>query len=454
MAEAFDFDLIVIGAGSGGVRAGRIAAGHGARVAVIEGDRPGGTCVIRGCVPKKLLVYGASFSADAQDAAGFGWQLGPLQHDWPALIAAKNAETARLEGIYRSLLKNAGVTLIEGWGRLAGPHAVDVAGKIHTARTILIAVGGRPSMPPGIQGLAAHAVTSDGALDLPERPESIVIFGSGFIALEFAGIFNGFGSRVDLVFRSDLPLRGFDDDLRRQISTALSQRGITLHSGRVVKSVSTAGTGYQVTLDDGSIIRADKVMAATGRAPNTRDLGLAEVGVRMNERGAVLVNDYCQSSVDSVYALGDVTDRINLTPVAIAQGHAFADSLFGNRVRTASLENVPCAVFSQPPVACVGLTEAEATERHGPPAIYESRFRAMKNTISGRPEQTYMKLIVNRSDNRVVGVHMVGPDAAEIMQGMAIAVKMGATKDDFDSVVGIHPTAAEEFVTMRAVRQT
>ncbi len=440
MAEQHDFDLIVIGAGSGGVRAGRIAAGHGARVAVI-----------RGCVPKKLLVYGASFAAEAEDAAGFGWQIDGVSHSWSSLIASKNAEIDRLEGIYRRLLENAGVELIQGWGRITGPNEVSVGTQKLTAGKILIAVGGHASVPD-IEGLGACAITSNEALDLPERPSKIVILGSGFIALEFAGIFNALGSQVDLIYRSDLPLRGFDHDVRKNIAEALIERGVRLHPESRIEKVTAEKDHHLVVLDGGQEIQTDKVMAATGRVPNTTHLGLDDVGIKTDANGAVIIDSLCQSNIASVYAVGDVTNKINLTPFAIAQGHAFADSCFGGMTRSVSHEYVPCAVFSQPSVACVGYTEAEAEQAFGALTIYESQFRAMKNTLSGRAEKTYMKLVVCQKDDRVVGVHMVGPDAAEIMQGMAIALKMGAKKADFDAVIGIHPSAAEEFVTMRQAR--
>ena len=450
-AENSDFDLIVIGAGSGGVRAARIAASHGAKVAVIEESRPGGTCVIRGCVPKKLLVYGASFADEFEDAAGFGWQIEAARHDWSALIAAKDREIDRLEGIYRKLLANAGAELIAGRGQLTGPNEVAVGTRRLKAKHILLATGGWPSLPD-VPGLAEHAITSNEALDLPARPEEIVIYGSGYIALEFAGIFNALGSRTHLVYRAELPLRGFDGDVRRHIADSLAARGINLHPGRTIAEVSQVGGKRQLRLDDGSVISCDEVMAATGRRPNTANLGLEAVGVEMDAAGAVKVTADSQTNIASVWCIGDATNRINLTPVAIAEGHALADSLFGGNPRTADHHFVPSAVFSQPPIASVGFGEEEAAENHADLTIFESRFRAMRNTLSGRSEQTFMKLVVDSKTDRVLGVHMVGPDAAEILQGMAIAVKMGATKADFDATIGIHPSAAEEFVTMRTPR--
>ena len=448
----YDYDLIVIGAGSGGVRAGRIAAGHGARVAVIEGDRPGGTCVIRGCVPKKLLMYGSAFSADVMDARGFGWQIETMPpHDWGALIAAKDDEVDRLECIYRSLLKNAGATLIAGWAQLLSPHEVTVNNKVYSAEKILVAVGGTPQIID-LPGLAQHAITSSQALNLKKFPKDVVVYGSGYIALEFAGIFNGFGAATHLVYRSDLPLRGFDEDIREHIAVALSERGIVLHNSLTIAEVMEKGDQKQVSLSSGESLTVDAVMAATGRQPNTAGLGLDRIGVKLGQLGEVVVDSESRTSVPSIFAIGDVTNRINLTPVAIAEGHAFADSEFGGNRRIADHRNVASAVFSQPPIASVGMTETEAQVACSKVHIFTSRFRAMKNSISGRGEKTFMKLIVDASTEIVVGAHMMGPDCGEIMQGIAVAIKAGATKADFDATIGIHPTAAEEFVTMRTPR--
>ena len=446
-----DFDLIVIGAGSGGVRASRISAGHGARVAVIEESRPGGTCVIRGCVPKKLLMYGSAFSADAADAAGYGWRVTVDGHDWPALISAKDSELDRLEGIYRSLLGNAGVELIEGRGTVTGPHSVSVNGREITAGHILIATGGWPQIPD-VPGLADHAITSNEALDLPDRPDSVLVYGAGYIAVEFASIFNGFGIETHLVYRGDLPLRGFDEDIRLQSAEALAGRGIILHPGCTLTEVTAAGDRRIAALSNGSRLDVAQVMAATGRAPNTAGLGLEAAGVELGRGGEIIVNPDSRTSVASIYAVGDVTDRIALTPVAIAEGHALADSLFGGRPRQVSHHNVPSAVFTQPPIGSVGMTEAQAAEAFDKITVFTSKFNAMKNTLSGRSEKTFMKLIVETATDKVVGAHMLGPDAGEIMQGIGVAVIAGATKADFDATIGIHPTAAEEFVTMRTPR--
>ena len=443
----YDYDLIVIGAGSGGVRAARISASHGARVAVIEESRPGGTCVIRGCVPKKLLVYGASFAGEFEDAAGFGWDVGTPTHDWGALIHAKDKEIERLEGIYRNLLSNAGVTLIEGTGQVASPHEVRVGGDVYTAERILIAVGGWPNIPD-IDGLRDHAITSNELLDLKQRPDSIVIQGAGYIALEFASLLNALGTEVHLIYRADLPLRGFDEDVRHHVTHALRERGIILHDGEEILSVRESGDKKSVQLKKGGMLSVDVVMSAAGRLPKTNGLGLEALEIERAPNGAIIVDETSQSSIPSIYAVGDVTDRVNLTPVAIGEGHAFADSIYGNKPRLMSHDKIASAVFCMPQIASVGLSESQAREAYDV-LIFESRFRAMRNTLSGRSEQTYMKLIVDKKSDVVLGVHMVGPDSAEIMQGIAIAVKMGATKSDFDATVGIHPSAAEEFVTMR-----
>ena len=449
---SYDFDLITIGAGSGGVRASRIAAGHGAKVAVIEEDRPGGTCVLRGCVPKKLLVYGASFASDLEDAIGFGWEEVDPAHNWGQLIDTKNTELDRLAGIYVSLLENAGVTLIQGRGRVTGPHSVTVGDKTYTAERILIAVGGWPSLPD-IPGLRDHAITSNEALDLPHRPDRVVVFGSGYIAVEFAGIFNGFGAETHLVYRADKPLRGFDEGLRSAFATAAEDRGIHMHSGVTITSVTANDEGEKIiTLSDGSTIEADCLMAATGRAPMTNDLGLENVDLNLAANGAIIVDAESRTNIPSIFAIGDVTDRVNLTPVAIAEGHAFADTFYNSNPRVVDHSNIASAVFSMPPIGSVGLSEEEAQAKGLNPVIFEASFRAMKNTISGRPEKTLMKLIVHPESDVVLGAHMMGPDAPEIIQGIAIAIKAGATKADFDATIGIHPTAAEEFVTMRTPR--
>ncbi|NQV98986.1 MAG: glutathione-disulfide reductase [Rhodospirillales bacterium] len=447
---AYDYDLITIGAGSGGVRASRMAAATGARVAVIESLRTGGTCVMRGCVPKKLLVYGSHFAHDFEDSVGFGWESAKPGFKWSNLIDAKNKELDRLEGVYHNLLKGAGVEEIFGKGKLVGPHSVEVDGTTHTAETILIATGGWPSLPdvPGI----AHAITSNEALDLAELPKRIAVVGGGYIAVEFAGIFNALGSEVHVIIRADNILRGFDDAMRDGLRDEMTKKGIHIHSGTTVSAVVKKPAGdLTMQLDGADDLNVDQVMYATGRAPNTKDIGLEAVGIATNSRGAIAVDDYSKTSIDHIYAIGDVTDRINLTPVALAEGMAFVNTVYGNNPTAADRRNVASAVFSQPPIATVGLTEAEAA-RHGPVDVYESRFRNMKHTLSGRDEKSVMKLIVDRQTDRVVGCHMMGSDSPEIIQGLAIAIKCGATKAQFDATIGIHPTAAEEFVTMRQKR--
>jgi glutathione reductase (NADPH) len=443
----YDFDLFTIGAGSGGVASSRRAGSYGARVAICEDSRVGGTCVIRGCVPKKLLVYGAQFADAFADAAGFGWHVAPPVHDWSALIHAKDREIDRLEGIYRKLLNDSKVRLIEGRGRLVDPHTVEVEGKRYTAANILIASGGHPVIPavPGCE----HAITSNEALDLKTLPRHIVIVGGGYIAVEFAGIFAGLGARVELVIRGDALLKGFDHDIRATLGQELRNRGIEIHAGGAVTRIDHTPRGCTVHTANGHAIVTDLVMYATGRRPNTRKIGLEEVGVTLNEAGAVQVDEWSRTAVPHIYAVGDVTDRLNLTPVAIAEGRALAETLFNSNPVTINRDNVPTAVFSQPPVSTVGLTEAEARRQYGAVDIYRTRFRPMKNTLSGRNEITMMKLVVDRASDRVLGCHMVGVDGPEIIQGLAIALNCGATKHQFDRTIGLHPTAAEEFVTMR-----
>jgi glutathione reductase (NADPH) len=446
----YDYDLITIGAGSGGVRASRVvAAEHGARVAIVENLRTGGTCVMRGCVPKKLLVYGAHFAHDFEDAAGYGWSPGEPAFDWSKLMANKNAELDRLEGVYHGLLSNAGVTEIDGTGRLADAHTVDVEGKSYTAETILVATGGWPSLPD-ITGIE-HAITSNEALDLAELPKHIVIVGGGYIAVEFAGIFNGLGSEVHKIIRADNILRGFDEDVRRTLRQEMAKKKIQVHDNTQVAHIDQRDGGYTVHFDGGKTMDTDLVMYATGRTPNTRGIGLEDVGVETNAKNAIVVDAFSRTAVDNIYAIGDVTDRMNLTPVAIEEAMAFVKTVYGGEPTAMDYENVPSAVFSQPPIGIVGLTEEQARDR-GEIDVYESNFRPMKYTLSGREESSMMKLIVDRETDRVLGCHMVGVDAAEIIQGIGIAVKCGATKAQFDATVGIHPTAAEEFVTLRQKR--
>ncbi len=403
--------------------------------------------MLRGCVPKKLLVYGSQFAEAFADAPGFGWSVPEATHDWGALIAAKDKELDRLHQIYVNMLNNAKVEIFEARGVVVDPHTVEVNGKRYTAENIMIAVGGWPETPklPGIE----HVISSNEALDLPERPRRIVIVGGGYIAVEFAGIFNGFGSEVVEIIRADRVLRGFDDDVRTYLGAEMRGRGVDIRAGTQIARIDKTGSGYAVTTTDGKKIETDCVMYATGRAPNTKGLGLAEIGVEMTEHGAVKVDEWQRTSIKSIYAVGDVTDRINLTPVAIGEGRAIAETLYNNNPIRMDHADVPSAVFSQPPIGTVGLTEEQARKQYGEIDIYQSRFKPMKNTLSGRDERTFMKLVVDTKTDRVVGCHMLGPDAPEIVQGVAIAIKCGATKKQFDATVGIHPSAAEEFVTMR-----
>jgi glutathione reductase (NADPH) len=445
----YDFDLFIIGGGSGGVRAARVAGQHGAKVAVAEEYRFGGTCVIRGCVPKKLLVYASRFRDDFEDAAGFGWTVDGARFDWPTLIANKDKEIARLEGAYRRTVSNVGATAFDTRAILAGPHTVALAsdGRRVTARTILVATGGRP-VKPDIPG-AEHAITSNEAFHLKQLPASVLIVGGGYIAVEFAGIFNGLGAGTTLIYRGEKILRGFDDDLRAGLTEEMGKRGIDVRVNADIAAIAKMPGAYRVTLKDGSTMEVACVMLATGRTPNTEALGLESAGVKLGPARQILVDAESRSSVPSIYAVGDVTDRVNLTPVAIREGHAFADTVFGNKPWTVSHHLIPTAVFSTPEIGTVGLPEHIACQRYPNLDIYRARFRPMKHTLSGRDERVVMKLLVDGGTDKVVGCHILGPDAAEIVQVAAIALKMGATKADFDATVALHPSIAEELVTMR-----
>ncbi len=447
MAE-YDVDLFVIGAGSGGVRASRVAAQHGARIMIAEEYRVGGTCVIRGCVPKKLLVYASRFSGEFEDAAGFGWTVSGAKFDWPTLIANKDKEIARLEAAYRANLARLSVEIAETRAIVEDAHTIRLlkSGARVRAETILLANGAHPVLPqiPG----AEHAITSNEAFHLKELPRRIVIQGGGYIAVEFACLFHGLGADVTLVHRGDEILRGFDDDVRRHLRSEMVGRGLKVILGQTVASIEKKGHSLQATLTGGECHPADQVMFAIGRAPNTRNMGLEETGVISNAAGAVAVDDYSRSSVPSIYAIGDVTNRLALTPVAIREGHAFADTVFGNKPHKADHDNVPSAVFSEPEIGVVGLSEMKASEKGFALDIYREQFRPMKATLSGRATSMLMKLVVDRASERVLGVHIVGEAAAEMAQLAAIAVKMGAKKSDFDATVALHPTAAEELVTL------
>ncbi len=446
----YDYDLVTIGAGSGGVRASRLAGGYGARVAVCEEDRVGGTCVLRGCIPKKLLIYAAHYADYIEDSANYGWTIEGIAHDWKKLIKNKNIELDRLNRIYLSILKNNNVDLKEGRGLIIDEHTVEVGGNRITTENILIAVGGWPSMPaiPGIE----YAITSNEALQLPALPKSMVIVGGGYIAVEFAGIFSGLGVEVTEIIRADKILRGFDIDMRVSLSEEMGKRGIKIKSEAEVLSIKKHQDNFSLQLKNGENIRTECVMYATGRKANTEGLGLDRAGVQLRNNGAIKVDDYNRTSQPNIFAVGDVTDRIQLTPVAIQEGHAFADMLFGGDKRLTDYKNVPSAVFSTPPIATVGLTEEEAIAQYGKVDIYDSNFKPLVHTMSGRDERSLMKLIVDTKTDVVVGCHMMGTDSPEIIQGVAIAIKCGATKSQFDSTTGIHPSSAEEFVTMRSKR--
>ncbi|WP_428484369.1 glutathione-disulfide reductase [Rhodopila sp.] len=451
-----DFDLFVIGGGSAGVRCARISAGHGARVGIAEERFWGGTCVNIGCVPKKLLVQAGEYGGWAEDAAGFGWTIQKGPHDWSKLIAAKDREITRLEGIYRKLLAGAGATVFDGRAVFIDPHTVQVGDRRITAKTIVIATGGLPERPP-IPG-AELGIVSDDAFYLKTMPRRIAIVGSGYIAVEFAGIFRALGAEVHLIYRQPLPLRGFDHDLREAEVEALRAQGIVLHPGNLPRKVEAAGDRRILTFGgaqggDAQTIEADLVFFATGRRANTAGLGLERIGVELNAKCAVRVDENLRTTQPHVYAMGDVTDRVNLTPVATAEGHALADTLFGGNPRMVSLWNVPSAVFTSPPIATVGLSEEQASVL-GAVDIYLTQFTPMRHNLSGRKRKSMMKLVVDKDSQKVVGVHMLGEDAPEIVQGLAIAVVMGATKADFDRTIGIHPTAAEEFVTLRTRTRT
>jgi glutathione reductase (NADPH) len=443
----FDYDLFVIGAGSGGIRASRISHHLGGRVAIAENYRIGGTCVIRGCIPKKLLSYAAHYAEDFEDARGYGWSIEGARFSWPALIANKNLEIARLSKVYTDGFAKVGITVVEDTAKLADAHTVEIGGRRVTAQNILVATGGAPVKPaiPGIE----HAITSNEAFELPALPKRILMVGGGYVAVEFAGIFSGLGSEVTLSYRGEQILRGFDDDVRRHLHDEMGKKGVRILLKSTVSRIARRADGtLEATANDGKI-ECDAVMVATGRKPNTANLGLTEIGVELDEDGGVVVDRFCRSSVANIYAVGDVTNRIALTPVAIREGGAVALTLFGGVETPVDHDDVPSAVFSQPPVGTVGLSESKAAEKLGKLDIYKASFRPLRHTLSGRDQRTLVKLVVDAATQRVVGAHMVGADAPEIIQGVAIAVKAGLTKAQFDATVGIHPTAAEEFVTLR-----
>lgn len=463
--QQFDYDLFVIGAGSGGVRASRTSTGFGAKVAICElpfhpissevVGGVGGTCVIRGCVPKKILVYGATFGGEFEDARNFGWELSEqIDFNWKKLLHNKTQEITRLNGIYKRMLNNSAVTMLEGEGRVVDAHIVEViqvdgSKQQYTAKHILIATGSRAQRPPVIG--KELGITSDEALSLEELPKHAVVYGGGYIAVEFASIWRGMGAKVDLFYRKELPLRGFDDEMREVVARNLQGRGINLHPGTNIELHKTKD-GIRVVPDHGDELIADVVLFATGRSPNTKRLNLEAVGVELDKTGAIKVDEYSRTTVPSIWAVGDVTNRMNLTPVALMEGTCFSKTVFGGQPTKPDYSFIPCAVFSIPPLSVVGLSEQQAIEQgKSDVLVYTSSFNPMKNTISGRQEKTIMKLVVDSETDKVLGASMCGPDAPEIMQGIAIALKCGATKAQFDSTVGIHPSAAEEFVTMRTL---
>jgi len=448
MSTPYDFDLFVIGGGSGGVRAARMAAQTGARVGLAEAAELGGTCVNVGCIPKKLYSYAAGYAESFEEAAGYGWQLpGEPVFDWSHLKSQRAREISRLNGIYASLLKNSGVTLVTGWAQLADAHTVEVDGKRHTARHLLLATGGTPFVPeiPGRE----HIVTSDAMFDLDPFPRRLLVVGGGYIACEFASIFNGLDAKVTLLHRRAHLLTGFDDDVRQFLASEMGKAGVDVRLNCEVASVTRTADGLVATLARGQQIEADTVLFATGRVPNTQGLGLEAAGVALDERGAIAVDAHYRSSVPSIYAVGDVSTRVQLTPVALAEAMVVVDELFGKGKRRLDYEFIPTAVFTHPNIGTCGYGELEARAKFGQVTVFSSEFKSLRHTLSGRSERTFMKLVVDTKSDRVVGLHMVGADAGEVVQGFAVAMRAGATKAMFDSTVGIHPTAAEEFVTMR-----
>jgi glutathione reductase (NADPH) len=445
----YDYDLFVIGAGSGGVRAARIASGHGARVAIAEEHRVGGTCVIRGCVPKKLLVYGSHFAEDLKDAQKFGWTVGETSFSWPALRDSVLGEVTRLEGIYGETLANNNVTVYKSLAKLVGPHEIELAdGQRISAGHILIATGGWP-VRPDVPG-AEHGITSNEVFHLEAMPKRVVIAGGGYIANEFAGIFNEFGAQVTLVNRGDTILRGYDEQIRDRLLQISMTKGIQFRFNCPFERIDKGEDGtLTIKLAGADPFEADLLLFATGRAPRSQGLGLEELGVEMAANGAIKVDDYSKTNVDHIYAVGDVTDRVQLTPVAIREGHAFADTVFGGRPVKVDHSNIPTAVFSHPPIAAVGMTEAEAKNQLGTIKVFTSDFRPMKNVLANRNERALYKMIVNAANDQVVGLHMIGPDSAEILQAAAIAVKAGLTKAQFDETIALHPTMAEELVLLK-----
>jgi glutathione reductase (NADPH) len=449
MSDAFDFDLFIIGAGSAGVRAGRMAAQRGARVAVAEDAALGGTCVNLGCIPKKLYSFASHYAESFEEAHGFGWSVGASRFEWATLKANRATEIRRLNAIYGELLEGAGATVIRGRAKVIGANEIEVEGARHRARHIVVATGGWP-VSPDVPG-AALAISSNEIFDLERFPDRLVVVGGGYIACEFASIFNGLGAEVTQICRREQLLRGFDHDIRHFVAAEMTKKGVAIRTGTKVASLAAeaAGTPIRVALDDGSVLAADTVLYATGRAPNTAGLGLAAIGVALDVNGAVVVDERYQTNVPSIYAIGDVIDRVQLTPVALAEAMALVDDLFGGAERHVDYLHIPTAVFTHPNIGTIGLSEADARARFNKVRVYRFDFKPLRHTLSLSSERTLMKLVVDDATDRVVGLHMVGADAGETIQGFAVAMKAGATKAVFDATLGIHPTAAEEFVTMR-----
>ena len=447
----YDYDLFVIGAGSGGVRAARIASTHGAKVAIAEEYRVGGTCVIRGCVPKKLMVYASHFPEYFEDAEGYGWSKPESSFDWKKLIANKDAEIDRLNGIYIKNLAGAGVEIFDSRAELVDAHTVDLVGlgKTITAERVLIATGGTPRMPSGIKGIE-HTISSNEVFHLDEMPKRVIVSGGGYIAVEFASIFNGLGAETHLIYRGEQILRGFDNEVRQFLFDEMTKKGVNIILNDSIEAVDKQADGLHISTTDGKSMVVDQAMLALGRVPAIEGLGLEKAGVELNKGGAIAVDSYSKTNVDSIYAVGDVTDRVNLTPVAIREGHAFADTVYGGKDITVDHSGIATAVFSQPEIGTVGLSQEEAEAEYGDIDIYSSSFRPMKNILPGRDEKMLMKLIVDAASDKVVGCHIVGPDSGEMSQLVGVAMKMGATKADFDNTMAVHPTASEELVTMRS----
>jgi glutathione reductase (NADPH) len=447
----FDYDLFVIGAGSGGVRAARMSASHGAKVAVAEEYRVGGTCVIRGCVPKKLFVYASHFAEEFEDSAGFGWTVADAKFDWATLVKNKDAEIDRLNNIYIKNLKASGVEILEGRATVKDAHTVSLGGRDITAKYILVAVGATPFMPQ-IDGIE-HAISSNEAFHIETLPQDIIVVGGGYIAVEFAGIFNGLGVNTTLVYRGEQILRGFDNEVRDHLAAEMTVKGVSIKTESDIAAIAKTTTGFTVTYQDGSTQETGLVMYATGRVPMTQALGLENAGVALGKKGEVKVDARSKTNIDSIYAVGDVTERAQLTPVAIREGSAFAETVFNDNPQEVDHSIIPTAVFSQPPIGTVGMGEEEAGAAGHEIDVYAASFRPMKNTLSGNPEKTLMKLIVDRADDKVLGLHIVGPDSGEMIQAFGVAITMGATKAQFDATIAVHPTAAEELVTFKQPRQ-